>query len=493
MQRSLTAILLISLSAVLHAQPDTAWVYNYGTPFSEDFGDMTQTADSGFAIIGTSNNECLGLNDMYFIKTGADRTVRWSRAYGGAGSEKGRSLVSTFDGGYALAGFTNSFGNGGYDGYIVRINSWGNIIWSRTLGGSNWDFIYSIAQTGDSGFVVCGETYSFGNGGKDAYAVRLDKNGNTVWTKTYGGAADDLGSKIMLFSDTAFAMIGETQSFGAGNRDFYLLLLDSYGNAFQTRTYGSTRADYGLGLDTTSDGGFILVGMTDSLNTGNEQSYIVKIDNLANETWSRINNVVTRDVVQTPDNGYAVSGRCSACGSGGKGLYMMRLDANGWWMAGPAFGGSGDEEGYSVIRTIDGGLLFAGTTTSYGQGNEDIYTVYVKRDTIVMNYTLSIANYSDTISCAVGLPSILPDEQAASLYPNPAQEHITISHPYINSSNKKITFFVTDMLGKEVMSVISDQNNFVLHRGDLSPGTYLYTFLDQDNHVLSRGKFVFLD
>ena len=490
-----TSIFLTFLTIALHAQfPDTAWVYNYGTPITENFGEIKQTTDSGFVIVGTTNNECLGMNDINIIKVDSGFNTQWSKVYGGTGTEWGYSVVQTFDGGYAFAGFTNSYGNGGYDGYLVRVNSWGNIIWTKTFGGTNWDFIYSLKQTSDSGFVLCGETYSFGSGGKDVYAIRTDKNGNTIWTNTFGGTLDDIGNKIIVKNDTSYAIIGQTNSFGLGNTDVYFLLIDSNGNLITSKTYGSTRADIGFGIDTTSDGGFVFAGITDSLNLGSDGGYIIKTDSVGNELWNRIyNGITTRDIKQVIDGGYVVSGTCLNCGSGAKGLYVMRLDGNGFWTAGPAFGGSLDEEGFSVINTFNGGLVFGGTTTSYGQGYEDIYLIYFNNISIVMNYEVIVSNYNDSLNCTTGINQPNAEDLGVTIFPNPSNGDINVSIPSALTMGNEMTFTVTDLLGKEVYKHEIENNNFIFRKKDLNSGTYFYIIRDENNNILSKGKIIFIE
>jgi len=143
----------------------------------------------------------------------------------------GRSLIQTSDGGYAIAGATISFGAGGVDVYVVKLDAKGNLQWTKTIGGENEDWGYSLIQTSDGGYAIAGATKSFGAGWDDVYVVKLDANGNLQWTKTIGGKNDDEGFSLIQTADGGYAIAGYTRSFGAGNGDVYVVKLDKNGNA----------------------------------------------------------------------------------------------------------------------------------------------------------------------------------------------------------------------------------------------------------------------
>jgi predicted secreted protein len=175
-----------------------------------------------------------------FSTTSAPPPIEWNQTYGGAGDDRAYSVINTTDGGYALAGYTNSFGAGGYDFWLVKTDSAGNMQWNQTYGGAGDDCARSIVQTSDGGYALAGYTYSFGAGGYDFWLVKTDSAGNMQWNQTYGGTGDDYAYSVVQTSDGGYALAGYTNSFGAGGYDFYLVKARSCTLTINATTGGTT-------------------------------------------------------------------------------------------------------------------------------------------------------------------------------------------------------------------------------------------------------------
>jgi len=258
------------------------WVKTYGGT-GDDYGLSTQqTSDNGFIIAGHTYSFSAGADDVYLIRTDFNGDTLWTKTYGGTGSDWANSVQQTTDGGYIVAGKTQSFGAGDYDVYVIRTNSIGDTLWTRTYGGTGTDYGYAVEQTVDSGFVITGRTASFGAGGVDVYLIRTDPNGDTLWTKTYGGSLDDYGLAVQQTKDNGFIIAGETYSFGAGSDDAYLIRTDINGDTLWTKAYGGSLSDYASSVRQTLDGGYILAGRTASYGSGSQDVYLIKTDSLGN-------------------------------------------------------------------------------------------------------------------------------------------------------------------------------------------------------------------
>jgi Secretion system C-terminal sorting domain len=183
---------------------------------------VQQTIDDGFVISGWSNNF---FADLYLVKTDSEGNEEWSRSYGGNSTEVGYSVQQTTDGGFIIAGLTESYGAGDYDVWLIHTDSQGNEVWSRTFGGTDDDWAESVHQTMDGGFLITGYTESFGAGGGDAWLIKTDSGGNEVWSKTMGGPEYDFGASCQQTLDGGFIVVGTTSSFGAGNDDLWLIRL----------------------------------------------------------------------------------------------------------------------------------------------------------------------------------------------------------------------------------------------------------------------------
>ena len=204
------------------------------------------------------------------------------KAIGGKNDDEGNSLIQTSDGSYAIAGTTKSFGAGERDVYVVKLDAKGNLQWTKTIGGKEDDKGYSLIQTSDGGYAIAGVTKSFGAGERDVYVVKLDAKGNLQWTKTIGGPESEVGNSLIQTSDGGYAITGTTGSFGAGEADVYVVKLDANGNLQWTKTIGGPEYDRGESLIQTSDGGYAIAGFTYSFGAGWADVYVVKLDKNGN-------------------------------------------------------------------------------------------------------------------------------------------------------------------------------------------------------------------
>jgi len=170
-----------------------------------------------------------GGGDVFLIKTDANGNVQWAKTYGGTSRDEAYSVQQTSDGEYIVAGVTYSFGAGGGDVFLIKTDANGNVQWAKTYGGTNGDSAYSVQQTSDGGYMVAGVTYSFGAGGGDVFLIKINASGNLQWAKTYGGTSRDEAYSVQQTSDGGYIVAGRTQSFGAGGGDVFLIKTDANG------------------------------------------------------------------------------------------------------------------------------------------------------------------------------------------------------------------------------------------------------------------------
>jgi len=334
---------------------------------------LIQTSDSGYAIAGATESFGAGEWDVYVVKLDAKgKNLQWTKTIGGPEMDGGYSLIQTSDSAYVIAGVTKSFGAGDYDVYIVKLDANGNLQWTKTIGGPKDDRGFSLIQTSDGAYVIAGFTESFGAGGKDVYVVKLDAKGNLQWTKTIGGPKDDVGASLIQTSDGAYVIAGITESFGAGSEDVYVVKLDANGNLQWTKTIGGKKEDVGASLIQTSDGGYAITGSTSSFGAGEKDVYVVKLDAKGNLQWTKTigetYDDVGRSLIQTSDGGYTIAGETRSFGAGGWDVYVVKLDANGNLQWTKTIGGKErekDEKGYSLIQTSDGGYVITGYNKSF--------------------------------------------------------------------------------------------------------------------------------
>jgi predicted secreted protein len=194
------------------------WNQTYSGGTWNTLWGVIQRSDGGYALVGVKD-----WLRVWLIKADSNGTLLWEKTYEGSGDEEPRDLVQTFDGGYAIAGYTTSYGAGGSDGWLVKTDADGNVQWNMTYGGPNRDEFGGVVQTADGGFVLTGLTESYSPSTGDAMLVKTDSKGSLEWSRTYGGSSLDFMRHLVLDNDGGVAMIGETQSFGAGDRDIWVI------------------------------------------------------------------------------------------------------------------------------------------------------------------------------------------------------------------------------------------------------------------------------
>lgn len=241
---------------------------------------VRQTRDGGYIITGLECMDESTMANVLLVKTDANGDTLWTRIFFGTGwDDYGSSVQQTTDGGYVIAG-ANSTRLG--DVYLIKTDASGDTLWTRTYGGDSSDVAEDVRQTADGGYVIAGSTRSYGAGAGDLYLIRTDADGNMLWSGAYGGTSLDFGSSALQVDDGTYAIAGVTASFGAGGRDFYLIKTDADGDTLWTRTFGGDSDDFASSFQRTADGGYIIAGDTRSFGAGGSDVFLVKTDSLGN-------------------------------------------------------------------------------------------------------------------------------------------------------------------------------------------------------------------
>jgi len=329
--------------------------------------------------------------------------TEWAQTFGGTGSDDAYSVQQTTDGGYIVAGTTSSYGAGASDFYLVKTDASGDMEWYSTFGGSNVDCAQSVQQTTDGGYIILGETRSYGSGAYDFYLVKTDASGDMEWYSTFGGSDYDYPQSVRQTADGGYIMTGFTMSYASVNADVYLVKADASGNMEWQQTYGANNDNLGYSVRQTTDGGYIVGGQTANYSADWYGVYLVKTDSLGNMEWDSTFSGDDYDdaysVQQTVDGGYIIAGVTWSYGAGGGDFYLVKTDASGNMEWQKTIGGIDDEYAESVWQTTDGGYIVAGDTWSFGAGGEDVYLVKVSPwvNTLVgANVTVSLESGSVT-------------------------------------------------------------------------------------------------
>ncbi len=255
---------------------NTLWSQTYGGPFNEELYAMTQTSDGGYALAGCTTSFGSGSQpDLWLVKTDANGTAQWSQRYGTLGNDAAYSVVQTSDGGYVMAGQTNTSSC-----WLVKTDSVGAIQWNSTFGdGISTSTGMSVVPTSDAGYALAVNTNSTASGSYDFMFIKTDASGSMLWNKTYGGSSDDNPRAIVQSAEGGYALTGSTQSFGAGGRDVWVVKTDSSGNMQWNQTIGGTNNDMANAIIRTNDGGYAVAGSTQSYGLTNTAFFLIKMDN----------------------------------------------------------------------------------------------------------------------------------------------------------------------------------------------------------------------
>jgi len=436
---TLAVICIIAIAGISLA----GWTRTYGGSDSDQGYSVKQTTDGGYIVAGMTESFGAGSRDVYLVKTDALGDTIWTRTYGGSDWDDGRSIAQTTDGGYIVAGSTFFFGPGGDYIHLIKIDSLGDTLWTRTYGGYTDDYGLFVAQTSDSGYIVAGNTHSFGAGLFDIYLIKTDASGDTIWTRTYGGSYNDFGQFVAQTTDGGYIIVGYTESFGAGGKDIYLVKTDAAGDTLWTRTYGGSFDDLGQSVAQTTDGGYIVAGCTESFGAGGNDVYLVKTDATGDTLWTRTYGGGYEEwgysVIQVSDGGYIVAGGTYSFGIDYYcDVYLVKTDTAGDTIWTRTYGGSGGDVGCSVAQTTDGGYIITGYTESFGSGGSDVYLI--KTD------SLGHTSIKETSAQK-------PEDISITVHPNPFNSSVMISVDGRGLINQTPTVEIFDINGRMVAEI----------------------------------------
>jgi hypothetical protein len=374
-------LFLTSYFSLIYAQaPDTLWTKTYGGDSTDVGFSVKETFDGGYIIAGYTLSFGVNHADIYLIKTDINGDTLWTKIYNIPNRwDMARDVQQTSDSGYVVTGVSST----GEDAFfLMKTNAFGDTVWTKTYGGASHDQAWSVQQTLDKGYIVAGRTMSFGAGGYDYYLIKTDSLGDTLWTKTYGGLEHDYAYSVQQTTDSGYIVVGYTWSYGAGVNDVYLIKTDSSGDTLWTKVYGGASVDIGYSVQQTIDGGYIIVGVTASY--GNGMIYCLKTDQNGDTLWTRLLGGSTyqttgRSVDQTMDSGYIITGHTQLSGQESD-VYCVKINAAGDTIWSRIYGGVERERSFSVQQTSDGGYIITGRTYSFGAGESDVWLLKLASD-----------------------------------------------------------------------------------------------------------------
>ncbi len=513
MKTKLLLLALFILSTIItNAQPTLQWQKSLGGTDYEVATAIQQTTDGGYIVAGwsysidgdvTGNH---GNDDYWIVKLNSTGDTLWTKSLGGKDNEVANSIQQTTDGGYIVAGWTYSIdgdvtGNHGFNDYwIVKLNSTGDILWTKSLGGNDDDRAYSIQQTTDDGYIVAG--YSRSNNGDvtgnhgdyDYWVAKLNSIGDTLWTKSLGGNDFDLAYSIQQTTDDGYIVAGGSfsknydVSGNHGKYDFWVVKLNSTGDILWTKSLGGTDSEVASAIQQTTDGGYIVAGYSSSNNGdvsgnhGGRDYWVVKLNSTGDILWTKslggTDDEGASAIQQTTDGGYIVAGYSRSNNGdvtgnhGGRDYWIVNLNSTGDTLWTKSLGGTDDEVAFSIQQTTDGGYIVAGNSIS---NNWDVSGNHGGLDYWIVKLSPS----------SVGINEPFANEHSINLYPNPAGSQLAISSSSFH--NEAVTVCVINAQG-EIMQEqkLTWCNNINMNIKDLSEGIYFLQMKSESGSIVKK-------
>jgi hypothetical protein len=447
----------------------------YGNTSIDVGYDIKPLSDGGFIITGakgTVTGSGFGLGDIYLIRTNSLGDTLWTKTHGSPYTEVANSITVLADGSFALTGFKSTNATvSGRNVYVMKLDNNGNKQWEKSYGGTATDEGNEIKQTTDGGFIITGLTESFGSGGRDAYLIKTNATGDTLWTRTYGGVEFDDSWDIELTADGGYILTGGSYTFASGNYDdAWLIKVDANGNKEWIKNYGITdKVDWAWALTPVSDGGFAFVGVknTDEDGTGAYHSdlHFVKVDQSGNTLWDKSISADYRiegtDIQETSDHGFVICGYKIT--TNGQAFCIIRTDGGGevkWskMLENP----STLSRANAITETLDGGYAAIGyRSKDFNAVSEDIYFVKIK-DELLSSVDETFQSLKPTVE----------------IYPNPATDMLYFTHA---NDIKSILLF--NIEGRVILSFKGNElKESQVNISSLENGLYLVKII-KDNGV----------
>lgn len=449
-----------------------------------------QIENKGYIVCGSSSSYGNGNSDVFVVKVDSLGNPGVYSLYGGINVDRGNCIKRTTDNGYIITGFTNSFGSGGYDVYLIKLDSNLTEQWSKIYGGNDWDFGNSVIQSSDGGYMICGSTYSYGNGNEDYYIIKTNNLGDTVWTKTFGGPKQDVANSLIETSDGAYLVTGFSKSLGDTLGDFYTVKIDFNGDTLWTNRFGGAQADFGNDLLESSSGYYIVCGETKSLGAGGSDGVIYQISTSGitgtNYTFGGSSFDNFQSITERPDGKIAMTGKTTSFGfANGNGEVLIVVLKQDWsFVNATTFGSYEKESAFSIEVTQDNGFFICGQTNNTANLLEDAY--------IIKTDTLGFSASTD-IDAPLSITNPLTSNNLFfNIYPNPTNHIIYVDFKN-NFAEKKCVLRISNILGESVFEKELNDIFKATQLIDVSSfirGMYLVSLMDSSGRTISAQKII---
>ncbi len=444
---------------------DTLWTKLYGNEAQLVMGK--QTSDGGYILTGEIKNTSTLDLDIYVVKTDSIGNSSWQKIIATINDDESYDVKQTSDGGYIILGYGTRTGGSTSDIFVIKLDSSGNLDWKKFYGSNTeYEYGYSIIQTADGGYMICGDSYEMSSGYR-GYILKIGSSGTYYWSKIFDGSSHDRSTRILQTTDYGYIILG-TRGSGSGSNDMCILRTNSSGNPIWGKTYFGTYGDCSWSINKTNAGNYII--STSSLyTTSMQQVLFVLVDSLGTEIWNRSFNDYTgapqlstgSSAIETSDGGFIFTGSSITASIGGY-MYFIKTDS------------TGSNSCESTLPLTPGTyfptVITPSNTVGSGGTISTILIPETNRANPLINQCLSVSINE------------LPPTQQISVYPNPSSGQFNFSGIEIES---KIEVF--DMIGKVIYQSIANSNFETINIFDKATGIYFYR-ITKELKLVQSGK-----
>lgn len=486
-------ILLAVLGAAGSTTAQEQFIRTYGSTGYDAGRAVLQTEDGGYLLLSNTSSFELDNAQIMLVRVNERGDHLWNKFIGGELADVAQSIVSIADGGHVITGFTQTL-DSAYNISVFRTDAEGELMWAKRFGGKEWDLGKKVIALADGGFAIAGHTHSQGAGQGDAFLMRFNADGDTIWTRTYGGPMPDGAESLTASADGGFVLAGFTESLGSGMKDAWLLRLDGDGNEIWSKTFGGEEDDIAYGVVATSDGGFALCGSTAQGEFGGQNFYVVKVRADGELDWnpeistsSGPNDDIWTDIIYNENTGELTTSGFSAnplISGADENMYISRrFSSGGWWaFLTRVYGGAGNDRAHGLIQTADQGYALVGETDGYLNRLQDIMLVKVDNDGDGLPFTVDVQEVA-----------VDGSNYEVVLYPNPSDGHSTL---HIRGFDKwaaqlgaVLRLQVYDIAGRMIHQQAISTPLTPLSLDGIAPGIYTFRIL-AGQHQMVAGRLV---
>ena len=341
----------------------------YGSSQANELGrSIMQVNDSSFIILGEYED------DILLMKSDRYGELEWQKSFGGSQLDVANHIEQTSDGGFIISATTESYGQGGKDIWLFKTDASGLIQWNTYLGTPYNDHAGQVLETTEGGFMLIGGKGNSDEENSDVWIIKTNSQGDSLWTRSYGGSQSDQGYDILVDEQGGFILLGSTESQGNGGKDIWLFKIDENGNEEWSHTYGNGSDDVGQSIVQTYDGGYMIRYTIKSYGLGNTAIGLLRLGQGREEIWTRTiggsTGIPGKSLQKTSEDEYVTSCSLFDNGNNSYDAYIIKINDSGDIIWDANFGGVEDDKARSLVQTFDGGYAIAGSTKNYGNGSK---------------------------------------------------------------------------------------------------------------------------